>query len=144
MLIEQNHVFEEWAAAEGRDLASHLKFRKPLLDFFLLNNTKWYSADFTLSELGDVRTINYFAKNNPTRVLRDFFPINPEYWVSGFSIDAMIGRPILVAQDYASQPCMLDGYHRSCEILRNHSAAIIKIPVYLGICPNLLEWSWYE
>lgn len=163
--VQPGKVFLDWAAAERAktdcskallacagslspvpdeaEFVGLLAHRHFLLSFFLMNDTEWFTADLTVSELGSARTMAHVAEKNPTRLLSDLVPIAPDYKVHGFSLGAMKGRPILVAASAAAQTCLIDGYNRCCEILRNHQG-FAAVPVYLGVCPNLGQWRWYQ
>lgn len=162
--IEPEQVLLGWAAAEVQktasikallsqtvmsgvqeeeDLAVLIGHRHHLLAFFLLNQTEWFSADLTLRELGAARTLACFGSQSRTRILSDLAAVATGFNVPNFSIGAMTGRPVLVATSEVATPCLIDGYNRCCEILRNH-AAVAWMPVYLGVCPNLPNWRWYQ
>jgi hypothetical protein len=121
--------------------------RSPLLDFFRLHETHWFTADFPAAELGAVRVVNFFARDSPSRTLAELAQRRPE--IGAFKFDASItkGRPIFVAPAASGPWCLMEGTHRCCSILRENAGgapSINSVPIIAGICAVAAEWPWWK
>lgn len=128
---------------EEADLAGLLAHRHFILGFFVLNTTEWFSADLTRTELENARTMNMndVPTLAPSRLLVDLAKVS-SYKVHNFDPAKAVGRPVVVAAGQGQQVCLIDGYNRCCEILRNHPG-IQSVSVYLGVCPRLPSWRFF-
>ena len=133
--------------------------RGPLLDGLLRLDPVWRACTLGQEELGALRTVNLptFVVVAPSRRLDDLVvglkrglrSPHDEAFAAGFqslrNSEWQPGpyRPILVTQDAAKVPFIMEGYTRLAVLAARAAAGVrlARIHVILGTCPRLAEWK---
>ena len=120
------------------------------------------TGELDSSELSNLRIMNYgpHTRLAPTRTLSAFaekldaqqaqpgedgFGENYRIVRATFRFESVRGRPILVAETVSGPFTLLEGYTRLTVMTSMWRAGKIDskpIPILLGVCPRLKEWSF--
>jgi len=122
--------------------------REPMLGFLLRNKTTWFEASLSVDDLPNIHLTTWFERERyqSARTLHELLqtPGAADYVKPGFRLDAMRGRPIMVARDLDSSLCLIEGTSRCCEIVRLRRSGALEqasIMVFVGVCPNIHEYA---
>ena len=113
--------------------------RQPMLGYFFKNSTTWVRADFPMNRLGMIRSDIWFqADDTLARVAANRSDVR----IEAFSIEAMLGRPIIVGPNANGPWSLIEGTHRCAEILRMSPASQpASIPIIAGLCEKIGDWE---
>lgn len=134
---------------ERERLIVHIcQHREPMLGFLLKNQTSWFEGAFDVEAIPALRLTRWFEQPafSSARTIHELLETlgGASYAKLDFRLDAMRGRPIIVADNLGGPYCLIEGTHRCCEIVRLARRGEVPtetLPFVLGVCSSIQDYT---